>query len=167
MPSARQVNWAKFRASAVIVAGLLILGTLSFLLTGGTLLEPKTQIYLFIPDATGLAPGSPVRVDGIGVGKVATVALSGSNAPNRVVKVTVTVRSDHLSDIPRDSFAQISAETVVGDQFVDIASGKSEEHIRPGGEIVYKADPELLKSLDLSQFADQLQKMDAVLTDIE
>src|ERR1035441_7132467 len=87
MPSARQVNWAKFRASAVIVAGLLIFGALSFLLTGGTLLEPKTQIYLYLPDATGVAPGSPVRVDGIGVGKVTLVELSGSNEPNRVVKI--------------------------------------------------------------------------------
>src|ERR1035437_8706544 len=80
MPSARQGNWAKFRASAVILAGLLILGTLAFLLTGGTILEPKTQIYLFLPDATGVAPGSPVRVDGIGVGKVILVELSDADA---------------------------------------------------------------------------------------
>ena len=86
MPSPEQVNWAKFRASAVILAALMILGTLVYLLTGGTFLEPKAQIYLYLPDATGVAPGSPVRVDGISVGKVSLVELSGSNEPNRVVK---------------------------------------------------------------------------------
>src|SRR5450755_1077250 len=106
MPSARQVNWAKFRASAVIMAGLLILGTLSFLLTGGTLLEPKAQIYLYLPDATGVAPGSPVRVDGIGVGKVSLVELSGSNEPNRVVKVTMTIGRDRLPAFTLDATAE-------------------------------------------------------------
>src|SRR5674476_1295510 len=96
MPSAQQVNWAKFRALSVILAGLAILGTLAFLLTGGTVLESKTQIYLYLPDATGVSPGSPVRVDGIGVGKVSLVELSGSNEPNRVVKVTMTIGRDRL-----------------------------------------------------------------------
>jgi phospholipid/cholesterol/gamma-HCH transport system substrate-binding protein len=87
MPSAQQVTWAKFRAATVILVALLILGTLAYLLTGGTILEPKTQIYLYLPDANGVAPGSPVRVDGIGIGKVILVELSGSNEPNHVVKV--------------------------------------------------------------------------------
>ena len=90
------MNWAKFRASAVILAALLILGTLVYLLTGGTFLEAKAQIYLYLPDATGIAAGSPVRVDGISVGKVRLVELSGSNEPNRVVKVTMTVDRDRL-----------------------------------------------------------------------
>ena len=78
MPSPQQVNWAKFRACSVILAGLLILGTLSLLLTGGTLMQPKSVVYLYLPDATGVSAGSPVRVDGIGVGKVTLVELSGS-----------------------------------------------------------------------------------------
>jgi len=62
MPSAKLVNWAKFRVLAVAVAAMLILGTISYLLTGGSVLEPKITLYLYMDDATGLAPGSPVRV---------------------------------------------------------------------------------------------------------
>jgi phospholipid/cholesterol/gamma-HCH transport system substrate-binding protein len=167
MPSARRVKWARFRAAAVAVSACVILAAFLYLLTGGSLLREKTVLLLFIPDATGLAPGSPVRVDGIGVGKVTSVALSGSGEPDRVVKVILSVERDHLSDIPTDSFAQISAETVVGDQFVDVTSGKRGEHIRSGGEIAYKAQPELLKTLDMSQFERQLRTMDALLSDIE
>src|ERR1035437_7662701 len=119
MPSAQQVNWAKFRASAVILAALLILGTVAVLLTGGTLLEPKVQIYLYLPDATGVAPGSPVRVDGIGVGKVSLVELSGSNEPNRVIKVTMSVGRDRLRSITDDSTFETTSDTIVGDKFVD------------------------------------------------
>src|SRR5271157_3848106 len=144
MPSARRVRWARFRAVAVAVSACAILGTLVWLLIGGSLLSERAALFLFIPDATGLAPGSPVRVDGIGVGKVTSVALSGSSEPERVVKVILSVDRDHLSEIPMDSFAQISADNVVGDQFVDVTSGNSAEHVRPGGEIAYQAQPELL-----------------------
>jgi phospholipid/cholesterol/gamma-HCH transport system substrate-binding protein len=167
MPSARHVKRAKVRTGAVIVSACAILGTLIYLLSGGSLLRETAVLFLFVPDATGLAPDSPVRVDGIDVGKVTSVALSGSSDPGRVVKVILTVGRERLREIPMDSYSQISADNIVGDQFVDVTSGKSGEHIRPGGEIAYKAQPELLKTLDLSQFEDQLRTLDAVLSDIE
>ena len=91
MPSARQIRWAKFRVVTVSAAAVVILSILSYLLTGGTLLTARATMHLYIPDATGLGPGAPVRVDGIGVGKVRSVALSGSSQPNRIVKVTMTL----------------------------------------------------------------------------
>jgi phospholipid/cholesterol/gamma-HCH transport system substrate-binding protein len=167
MPSARQVNWAKFRASAVIMAGLLILGTLSFLLTGGTLLEPKTQIYLYLPDATGVAPGSPVRVDGIGVGKVSLVELSGSNEPNRVVKVTMTIGRDRLPAITLDSTAETVSDTIIGDKFIDVTSGTGATHLMPGGELQFKSTGDLMQRLDLVQFQQQMHVIEVLLDDIE
>src|SRR3989442_1561007 len=151
MPSAGRVSWAKFRVAAVAVAALIILGVLAYLLTGGTLLEPKVSLYLYIPDATGLAPDSPVRVDGIGVGKVDSVTLSGSNDPKRIVKVTMRVGVDKLKSIPVDSSAQISVENFIGDRYVDITSGTNPNSIRGGGEIVYKNQTDFVKSLDLTQ----------------
>jgi phospholipid/cholesterol/gamma-HCH transport system substrate-binding protein len=167
MPSARRVNWAKFRVSAVAVAGLAILGTVSVLLTGGTLFKPRTDLYLYLPDGTGLGKGSPVRVGGIGVGKVGSVVLSGSSEPNRIVKVTITVERDRLSSIADDSTAQTASDTMIGDKFVDISRGTSPNRIQPGAEIQFKGSPELMKTLDMSQFEQQLRLMDAVLTDIE
>src|ERR1035437_5963641 len=124
-------------------------------------------MYLYIPDATGLGLGAPVRVDGIGVGKVRSVALSGSTEPNRVVKVTLTVERDRLASIPDDSTAQIASETMIGDQFVDISSGTSRRFVSAGGEIVFKGSPDLLKTLDIGQFEKQLKIVSALLDDIE
>ena len=167
MPSARQVNWAKFRASAVILAGLLILGTLAFLLTGGTILEPKTQIYLYLPDATGVAPGSPVRVDGIGVGKVILVELSGSNEANRVVKVTMSIGRDRLASITGDSTAETATDTIIGDKFIDVTSGTGASHLMPGGELQFKGSGDLMQRVDIAQFQKQMHLIEVLLDDIE
>lgn len=167
MPSARQVRWAKFRVFTVSVAALLILSILAYLLTGGTLLAQKTTMYLYLPDATGLASRAPVRVDGIFVGKVRSVTLSGSSEPNRVVKVTMSVERDRLASIPDDSTAQVASETMVGDKFVNISSGTSTHYVSPGGEIGFKGSPELLKTLDLQQFQQRLKVVSALLDDIE
>ena len=167
MPTGRQVNWAKFRVSAVTVLALIILSVLFYLLTGGTLLETKANLYLYIPDATGLGSGSPVRVDGIDVGKVDRVALSGATEPDRIVKVTITVERQWLRTIPVDSYAEIAADTLIGDKFVAVTSGASRTAIRPNGEILYKEKPDVLKRLDLQQFKEQLRVVDAQITEIE
>ena len=167
MPSAQRVRWAKLRVAVVCLAAGAILTALCYLLTGGTLFQNKTALYLYMPDAAGLAAGSPVRVDGIAVGKVSAVALSGSKQPGRTVRVTITVETANLPKIPADSTAQMGAETVVGDQFVDVSSGTSPRHIAAHGEIKYEAEPELLKTLDMEQFNRQLHAIDAMLSDIE
>lgn len=167
MPSARRVHWAWFRVSVVCLAALAILLTLFYLLAGGTLFEAKAPLLLYISDATGLGPGSPVRVNGVGVGKVTAVGFSGSRDPNRTVRVAMEVERDRLAGIPEDSAAQISSETLVGDKFVDIAAGVSQRSVRRNGEIKLKVDTSVLRSLDLSQFEQQLRSMDSLITGIE
>ena len=167
MPSARRVNWAKFRVSVVCFAAAVILVVLFYLLTGGTLFEEKAALFLYLPDATGLDQGSPVRVDGIGVGKVRSVALSGSNQPDRVIRVVLTVARDYLASIPADSYAQLSSDSLIGDKFVDITSGRAAVSMRRDAELTFKAQADMMKSLDLVQFAQQLRVVDALITDIE
>jgi len=152
----------------VSIAGLAIVFTLVYLLSGGTLLERKATLYLYIPDATGLSDESPVRVDGIDVGKVKSVALSGSNVPARDIRVAMTVERAQLANIPADSVAAITSDTMIGDKFVNIASGrKGAPPVRPDGEIAYKETIDLIESLDLRQFVQRLRVVDAMVTDIE
>jgi phospholipid/cholesterol/gamma-HCH transport system substrate-binding protein len=167
MPSAKRVKWAKSRVGLVGVVSASILGVFILLLAGGTWFREQATAYLYVPDATGLAPGSPVRVDGIGVGKVASVSISGSREPHRVVKVTLRIERQMLRSIPADSTAQIGAETMVGDRFVDISSGTAARRLALNGEIPYQADAELMKSLDLGQFEKSMRQVEGLLDDIE
>src|SRR5215471_6385648 len=167
MPSARRVEWAKFRITAVAIAAVAILSVLFYLFTGGRLLKENATLYVYVPDATGIARKSAVSVNGIDVGKVSAVALSGSNDPNRIVRLTLQIELEHLADIPADSTVQLSTESVVGDRYVDITRGNSPTHAQPNAELAYKMQPELLKTLDMAQFLQQLQALDATLSDIQ
>lgn len=167
MPSVARIRWAKFRVTVVTVVALTILTVLVFLLTGGTLFEPKARLYLFIPDATGLGPSAPVRVDGIDIGTVDWVRFSGSNDLARIVKVQITIDKSRLDSITADSVAQISNDTLVGDKFVDITTGKAPGHVPENGELLFKPQPDLMRSIDLEDFEKQLRIVDATLADIE
>jgi len=70
MPHARGALWARFRVTVAALVAAAILSVIVYLLTGGTLLQEKTTLYLYMPDATGLGTGTPVRVNGTTVGKV-------------------------------------------------------------------------------------------------
>ena len=165
--AARGVSWARFRVTVVCIVGVLILATLLYLMTGGTLFQEKATVYMYIPDATGLGPGLPVRVDGIVVGKVKTVQLSGLHDPKRIVKVTLAIERARLSSIAVDSIAALADDSLVGDKFVAITSGKKPEHIQPNGELTVKTAIDLVKDVNLSQFEDQMRAIDAVLSDLE
>jgi len=149
------------------LVALLILGTLVYLLTGGTLFEAKSTVYLYLPDATGLLKGLSVQVNGIGVGKVASVEISGSRDPNRMIKVTMSIERDSLASISTDATAQVASETVVGDKYVAITAGVQPAHVQPNGEIPYKGSEELLKTEDLVQFQKRVAAIDGVFKDME
>lgn len=169
MPSARQVSWAKIRVFVVTVAAMAILSVLVYLLTDGALLEKKSELLLYVPDATGLSTASLVRVNGVDVGKVKSISLSGSSQPNRVVRLALTVERQYMASIPADAFAQINSDTAVGDQFVDIGTtqSKSTVSVQANSELTFKPQQDLLKTLDIPQFTVQLRSVEALLDDLE
>src|SRR5579885_860312 len=100
MPSRERVWWAKLRTSSVILTALTILSVLFYLLTGGSLFEKKSAVYLYVPDASGLVVSSPVRVDGVDVGKVSRIELLPSGSPDRVIRLTLSIDQVALLRIP-------------------------------------------------------------------
>jgi phospholipid/cholesterol/gamma-HCH transport system substrate-binding protein len=167
MPYPREIALAKFRVTAVIICALCIMAVLVYLLTGGSIFSAKAPLFLYIPDATGIASKSPVRVNGIVVGKVDSVELSGSADPSRVVRVRMIIETQYLDTIPLDSLAEVTADTLIGDLVIQISSGKQNERVKPGGEIRFQPPTDLMKSLDITQFDQQLRKVDALLTQLE
>lgn len=145
---------------------LAILAVVLYLVTGGALFTERTTLYLYVPDATGVAPGSPVRVDGIDVGKVGEIGLSGSMNPKRVVRLTLSVERSSLAMIPTASYAELGIDSPVGDKFVDITSA-GRGPIPPNSELPYKEPTDIFKTLDFAQFDANLRQMGDVLTEIE
>jgi phospholipid/cholesterol/gamma-HCH transport system substrate-binding protein len=119
---------------------MAILAVLIFLFTEEKpFWEHYVTIYTLMNDSASLAKGAPVRLNGILIGSVTDIGLSGSREPNRIVRVSMKVERFRLKDIPIDSVADIDAENMLGTKFINIAMGRSKVAVEPDGEI--KSEP--------------------------
>ncbi|MGB9605953.1 MAG: MlaD family protein [Bryobacteraceae bacterium] len=149
MPTVKRIRWAQLKVGLMAVAAIVILAVLIFLMTGQkALFVREAIIYTYMDDSAALATGAPVRLNGILIGNVSRVELSGAREPNRIVRIVMTIPRDRLKDIPVDSVAAISAENVLGTKYINIKMGTSPRHIQPGGE---------LRSLDVREFEEVVQ----------
>lgn len=159
MAAAHKVGWAQLRVGLMAIAALAITGVLAFLLSGTKKLwTDDVSVYTFMDDAAALATGSPVRLNGILVGKVKNVGLSGENTPQRIIRVTMSIERQFLSQIPVDSLAAISAENVLGAKFINIKKGQSATTVQPNGEI---------RALDTREFDEVVQQGYSLLTSLQ
>ena len=87
MPSPQKVSWSKLRVGITALVAMAIIGTLIFLLTtSGNIFKRKLHLRMYMDDASGTSESAPVRLNGIPVGNVKKIELSGStrtrNAPS-------------------------------------------------------------------------------------
>jgi phospholipid/cholesterol/gamma-HCH transport system substrate-binding protein len=138
---------------------LIIVGVLVFLLTGNkNLFAADAIVYTYLADSAALARGSPVRLNGILVGEVKRVELTGDKTPRRQVRVHMEVEADRLRQIPVDSQAAIAAENVLGAKFINITQGKNTQTVAPGGEI---------PALDTTDFDEMMRQGNTLLVQLQ
>ena len=127
----------RMRVVAVILAAIAIAVQLMYLLIGGggDLFAQRTTITSYMPDATGLSSESEVRLSGIRIGTVQSVAMSGKLDLQRPIRVDLRILKRYLKSIPVDSHTSISSDTLVGWAFVDITEGKSPATVPESGVI--------------------------------
>jgi phospholipid/cholesterol/gamma-HCH transport system substrate-binding protein len=159
MPTPKKVAWSQLRVGVLVVIAMVILVVLIFLITGSKGLFTKdTVVYTYMDDSAALTEGSAVRLNGIIIGKVKRIELSGSTESNRIVRLVLQVQERRLPEIPVDSLAAIGAENVLGTKYVNIKKGKAAETVKPGGEV---------KSLDTREFDEVVQSGYALLTSLQ
>src|SRR5258708_17632563 len=131
MPIQPKAKWAKLRVGILAIASMTILAILIFLITGHVnIFESNAVLYTYMGDAAALAVGAPVNLNGIPVGKVKNITLSGSKEPRRIVKIEMEMPEHILKSIPLDSVSSISAANVLGTKYINIKEGKSETFAR-------------------------------------
>jgi phospholipid/cholesterol/gamma-HCH transport system substrate-binding protein len=159
MPGQSRVSWAKLRVGILGIAGMAILAVVIVLITGNThLFESQSKIYTYLNDAAALQVGAPTNVDGIPIGKVSAIVLSGSKDPARLVRIEMQIPDKNLSQIPIDSVSSISSANVLGTKYINIKSGKSDSPVKPGQEI---------PSLNTAGYEDVVQQGYAILTSLQ
>jgi len=144
MPVQTRARWARLRVGILSLVAMVILAVLVFLITGHVnIFESNALIYTYMGDAAALTTGAPVNLNGIPVGKVKAITLSGSKDPQRLVRVEMQVPEHELTNIPMDSIASISAANVLGTKYINIKSGQSTTTVRSGQELPSAATGEI------------------------
>ena len=104
-------------------------------------------------NASGLKPGSIIEIAGVPVGQVTAIALDGTRS-----EVTFRLRSD--IPVQQDAIASIQTKGLLGDRYVVITPGASDDIIKPGGKLRETESPLDLPGL-LSAYVHSRQKKTA------
>ena len=167
MPSPQRIRIAKVRSVLLIVFALAVLSVLMYLLFGGNPFRPDVAIRVVVADSGGMPPGSPVRLNGITIGKVESVELAAPPQGDRIVAIIMSIEAGALEFIPEDSMAEIGADNLLGDRLIDITAGRSPVPIRRGGTLRYEPPTEIDQAQVMASLEKNLRRVDALLDDIE
>jgi phospholipid/cholesterol/gamma-HCH transport system substrate-binding protein len=124
-----------FRRVAITAMVAILVFAVVAVIARQTFLRYEFDLVTYVDDSAGVSPSSPVLLNGIGIGHVRRVTLSGSTDPNRTVRIDMRFNRRYLKEIPSDSTVAITASNLLGDKYVNISRGKEAEHIAPGSEI--------------------------------
>jgi phospholipid/cholesterol/gamma-HCH transport system substrate-binding protein len=112
-----------------VLIGIICLGYISVKLAKMELLGgDKYEIYAIFSDVGGLKAGSSVDIAGLEVGKVSSIVLEDYEA-----KVVMSVRAN--IKLQEDTIASIKTRGLIGEKFLSLIPGGSEQIISPGGQI--------------------------------
>jgi phospholipid/cholesterol/gamma-HCH transport system substrate-binding protein len=82
--------------------------------------------------AEGISVGGDVRIAGVKVGSVTEMSL---DPKTYYAQVTLSVATE--VQVPDDSLAKITSSSLLGDSYIAIDPGASDDMLEPGGEISF------------------------------
>jgi len=173
MPSSQKVAWSQLRVGIMAIVALSLLALLIFLMTGAdNPFEEKATLYTYMMDSAAMTEGSAVRLNGILIGKVRKIEITGEKDNTRAVRMTLAVDLDALPLIPEDSVIGFSAENVLGSKFLNIRRGTSQKTIQNGGTLRARDDKDFLEVVQsamplLDSMQSILRRVDGLIEHIE
>jgi phospholipid/cholesterol/gamma-HCH transport system substrate-binding protein len=173
MPAANKVAWSQLRVGIMSMVALALLAVLILLLTGAkNPFEERVLLYAYMADSAAMTEGSSVRLNGILVGKVERIELTGDKDNSRAVRMTVSVLSKFLRNIPDDSIIGFSAENVLGSKFLNIRRGQSGTPVKAGSDLRTRDETDFLELVQsamplLESVRSILTRIDKVVAQVE
>jgi phospholipid/cholesterol/gamma-HCH transport system substrate-binding protein len=174
MATTSKSKWAQLKVGLMAMAALLLLAFLIILMSGtNPLFRRTTDVYTYLSDSVAMTEGAtPVRLNGIPIGKVKKIELSGSTDPGRIVKLTLSIYDESLPLVPVDSSAKLAQQNLLGSRYVNIKKGKSQQTIQAGAEIPSADTPEIEDlfqqgSSTLVALQKTIDQINGIVTDIQ
>lgn len=155
-----QVTWAELRVGLFVVFTLTLLGAFTFYVTGGgALFSAQSSYVTYLPNVSGLKSGAPVRLMGLAVGTVDSIALREfEDDSNQRTEVHFRISADYQKYIRESSVAFITTEGLLGESMLEIETTSLAGKVIPaGGEV-----PGVIRG-DIKKI---VQNMDRITTDV-
>ncbi len=111
------------------ILGIIALAVLSLSLGKISLFpSPGYTLYASFDNISGLKTGDQVQLDGVQIGKVVQIGLKDYRA-------RVAMRVNQGVQIDKDAIAAIKTSGIIGDKYVSIALGPSDQYLANGDTI--------------------------------
>lgn len=131
-----KARWARLKVGLMAIVALAILGVLIFLLTGtSNPLSRKVTLFTYLGDSAAITESSPVTLNGITIGKVSKITLSGSKDLDKAIRMDLRIEDKYLSSIPVDSETTPAAQNLLGAKYINIKIGQARETVKPGATL--------------------------------
>lgn len=122
----------EFSVGLFVLIGLGAAAFLAIRIGGGRLAAPDTQILKArFTNASGLKPGSAVRIAGVTIGDVTEVALT----PEDMVALVSFRVASHVK-LEDGTVASVRSAGLIGEKFISLKPGSSGTPLKPGTVIV-------------------------------
>jgi phospholipid/cholesterol/gamma-HCH transport system substrate-binding protein len=135
LPSQKQLKWSQLKVGLAVVFASIILGVLIILMSGGGLFTSKIIVKSYFPDASGLTPGSPVRLSGVDIGNVKAVRVVPGR-PLDPVEVLMKVNTKYRFFLRKDSITLLSTAGVLGATYINIDSSHANGEEAKDGDVL-------------------------------
>ncbi len=111
----------KFLAGLFFVCGIALLVVVVFVIgLERGFSEPKFQVTVLFKEVGGLGQGAPIRISGVTVGAIGSIAFLGEEIEGRSVKVVLNIYKKHEPQFKKCSRVGIRTEGVLGEKFIEI-----------------------------------------------
>ncbi len=166
----KHLRWAKLKVGIVVTIALIVL--LFAVMFAGNLEDfftPKVQIYAIFDDVKGLREGSPVWFSGIEIGSVKALNF----IPQHRIKALLSIDSDVLKYLKKDSKATILTFGLLGDKYVEISPGsKDTEGLNAGDTITGSSQTEVREIVEtgresIERLSDFIKVLEEIILKIE
>jgi phospholipid/cholesterol/gamma-HCH transport system substrate-binding protein len=141
----------KQRPMVELLVGVFVLGGIAALMMLALQVSGLVDFYKVTPEykvtaafgnISGLKPRARVTISGVNVGKVQNIDLD-PNTYNAVVTLTI----DESVQLPTDTVASIYTSGLIGDNYIALSPGGSEEYLHEGDEIIETQNGLVLEEL--------------------
>ena len=109
-------------------------------------LEKTYEVVTRFDNIGGLKPRAPVKSAGVVVGRIANISFD-----DKTYQATVTMTIEDAYKFPKDSAAKILTSGLLGEQYIGLEAGGSDDMLLAGDKITQTQSAVVLENL-ISQF---------------